>query len=367
MSDKLKVLYAEDDKEVAESVARTISLCSDIQSIDVANDGEEVIKLFNEKGDFDIVISDIQMPKLNGIEAIKEIKSKNPDLYTIITTAFNEKDYLFDSIESGVDKYLLKPLDLNKLINLINNHYEQKVAKQEYQHQKEILLVESKAATLGRMMDSVAHQWKQPLGVINMLNSTVRFQVENDILDTSKLKDYTFDISNAIDHMTTTLEEFRSFVKPDKQKDEFSIKESLEKVNSLIKHELNSKKVKLKLDLEENFFIYGYKNQFIHIILNFISNSIDAFEEKNIQKREIKIYLKSNPYADQIVYEDNAGGIPQDIIDKIFDMSFTTKSSQKGTGVGLYLSEQIALNHDAKIDVENISDGVRFTVIIMKT
>lgn len=367
MSDKLKILYAEDDKEVADSIARTISLCSDIESIDIAGNGEEALKYFNQKGDYDIVISDIQMPKLNGLDAIKEIKSKNPELFTIITTAFNEKEYLYDSIESGVDKYLLKPLDLNKLISLINTYYEQKKIKEDYTHQKEILLVESKAATLGHMMDAVAHQWKQPLGVISMLNSTIQFQIENKMLDIAKLKEFTFDISNAIEHMSTTLDEFRSFIKPDKQKTEFSIKNSLEKVQDIMKYDLSSKKIKMDFDFSSDFLINGYENQFIHIILNFVSNSIDAFDEKSdIEKKEIKITLKDTPYVNQIIYEDNAGGIDKSDLENIFKIGFTTKESLNGTGVGLYLCEQIASVHNAKIEVENISGGARFTINIMK-
>lgn len=365
MSNKLKILYVEDDKEVASSVARTISLCSDIDSIHIANDGEEALKLF-DKEDFDLVISDIQMPKLNGLDAIKKIKEKNPDLYTIITTAFNEKDYLLNSIDSGVDKYLLKPLDLNKLIDLINTYYEEKKIKKETEHKNQMLLLEAKASSLEYMIDAIAHQWKQPLGVISLLNSNIQFQLENKTLKIDKIKECTVDISNSIDHMVVTMDEFKSMVKTNREKKEFSIKQCLKKVQNIIKLDLSSKKIFLKLNIEDDFLINGFENQFIHIILNFISNSLDAFEAKKIDKKEIKIYSKDNPYAKQLIYEDNAGGIPDELIGKIFQMGISSKSTKNNSGMGLYLCSQIAFRHHAEIEVENISGGVRFVIKILK-
>lgn len=365
MSKKLKILYAEDDREVASSIARMITLNENVDKIDIANNGIEMIEFFKQKDDYDIIISDIEMPKLNGIEAIKEIKKNNPELFTVITTAFSEKDYLVDSIETGIDKYLLKPLDLNKLINIINKFYADKNIKLEHQYQKDMLILQSKAASLGFMIDAVAHQWKQPLSVISILNSNIGFQIENNSLDINQLKGFTEDIKDEIDHMMETLMEFRSFSRTDREKIDFSMKECMQKVMMIMKHELKNKNIELRIDSTDDFMINGYINQFIHILLNFISNSIDAFEEnEDIQNRVISIYLKRDETYDKIVYEDNAGGISDLIIEKVFDMDFTTKAGSKGTGIGLYLSNIIANNHNAAIDVENVSDGVKFTISI---
>lgn len=364
-TDKLKILYAEDDKDVAESVSRAISLSPNIDIIDIANDGEELIDLYeNNKGKYDILISDIQMPKISGIDAIKKIKEYEPSIFTIITTAYNDNNYLFKAIHLNIDKYFLKPLDLRELINIIDSFSENKRIKGEHSFQKEMLLVQSKAASMGYMMDAVAHQWKQPLSMISLLNSTIRYQLDNDMVDKEKLKNFTCDIDKAIDHMSDTLGEFRTFMRPDKVKVDFSIKECLEKVEDIIKYDLTKKRVELFLNTENDFIIHGFTNQFIHIILNFISNSIDAFEDNQIKNREVKISLFEDTKKKSIIYKDTAGGIPKNIIDKVFDLNFTTKSLDKGTGVGLYLSKQIAMNHDATISLENIDNGVQFSVDI---
>lgn len=365
---RLRILYAEDDNEVAQSVSRAISLNPHIDSIDVACDGEELIELYNKNdGEYDILITDIRMPKLNGIDAIKKIKEKNPELFTVITTAFNENEYLVKSIQLNIDKYLLKPLDLRELFSVVDLYNKNKKLEEDYSLQKDMLIIQSKAATMGYMLDAVAHQWKQPLSMISILNSTIRYQLDNDMMEKEKLKNFTIDIDNAIEHMSDTLFEFRTFMRPDRIKANFSIKECLEKVKKIIKYDLSKKSVELSLDVKNDFLINGFSNQFVHIILNFISNSIDAFEDNNVKNKEIKISLEKKEDKNLIIYKDNAGGIPEEVLSKIFELNFSTKSPENGTGVGLFLCHQIALNHDANIEVKNTSDnGVIFIVAVEK-
>jgi len=362
MDKKIYILYVEDDLTVANSVERILRLKNDILDLDVVNNSEDAIEYFHKKH-YDIIISDIRLPKVNGLEAIKNMKKENSEIYTVITSAFNEKEYLHEAIKTKIDKYLLKPIDLKELIETIEKYYEQKNLKEKMKLQEDMLHLQSKMAMVGEMTDAVAHQWKQPLSSMALAMAWIELQeiYTEEIFEKCRDK-----INKQISHMVSTLDEFRSFMRPDKNRCHFGAKKCWEHTFTLIDHEMMHNKITINLDLENDFDIYGIENQFIHILLNLISNSKDAFRDNDIQNRTINISLQSDQNSNKIVYQDNAGGVPKDVIDKIFELNFTTKEDGKGTGVGLYLSNQIAHNHNATINVENIDDGSRFIIDIAK-
>jgi len=227
-----------------------------------------------------------------------------------------------------------------------------------------MLSQQSKMAAMGEMMDAVAHQWKQPLNSISMMNDMLKDDFKDGIVDEAYINDMTETTQMQIEHMVNTLSEFRSFFRPSKDSKDFFIKECIESVQILMKDELLKNTIDVKISIQDNFKIHGLINEFKHLFLNLISNSIDAFEEKNLQNRKISIksYLENTHGI--IEFEDNAGGIPNHVIANIFKPNITTKSEGKGTGIGLYMSSQIVQKHNGTIDVKNINSGVLFRVTI---
>jgi len=228
--------------------------------------------------------------------------------------------------------------------------------------QDKLLQQQSKMASMGEMMDAVAHQWKQPLNSISMMNDMLLDDFKDSIVDETYIKDMTQTIQHQIEHMVSTLNEFRTFFRPSKDLKDFSLQICLKSVQVLMKDELLKNQINIKTETKEDISIFGEINEFKHLFLNLINNSIDAFNEKKIQKREIYITAKSVNEDTIIRYEDNAGGIPQEILGDILKPNVTTKEEGKGTGIGLYMSSQIVQKHQGTLEVANSDVGAVFTI-----
>jgi signal transduction histidine kinase len=164
--------------------------------------------------------------------------------------------------------------------------------------------------------------------------------------------------------MKNTLNEFKNFFNISKEKTEFCMEETINKVLTLIKDDLKSHKIKIEKEINPNFCIMGIENEFEHMILSIITNSKEIFEERNIQNRIIKISTREDRDFYYLEIEDNAGGIKEDIINKIFDLNFTTKKN--GSGIGLYLAKLIAIKHTGMLEAINTKNGAKFIFKIRK-
>ena len=229
-----------------------------------------------------------------------------------------------------------------------------------------MLSQQSKMAIMGDMMDSVAHQWKQPLNSLTMLNDMLVDDFKDGIVDEAYIVDMTETSQMQISHMVNTLNEFRTFFRPSKESSDFFIKDCLDSVEILMKDELIKNNIVIKTDIVDNLVIYGQVNEFKHIFLNLLSNSKDAFNEKEITNRVINIRTYEENDNNIIEFGDNAQGIPLHVIADIFKPNVTTKETGKGTGIGLFMSSQIVQKHKGVISVSNNDSGAVFKIVIKK-
>ena len=227
-----------------------------------------------------------------------------------------------------------------------------------------MLVQQSKMAAMGEMMDAVAHQWKQPLNSISMMTDMLGDDFKDGLVDEEYIDEMTETTHMQIAHMVNTLSEFRNFFRPAQDSKAFLLSECVESVQILMKDELLKNTINLSIDILDDITIFGLINEFKHLFLNLLSNSIDAFNEKDISGREITIrsYIKEDNGI--IEFEDNANGIPPHVIADIFKPNVTTKTDGKGTGIGLYMSSQIVQKHNGLIDVKNIKAGALFRITI---
>jgi signal transduction histidine kinase len=243
--------------------------------------------------------------------------------------------------------------------------------------QQKLLMQQSKLAAMGEMIDAIAHQWKQPLNVINIISSKFGMYLDMGIeIDNEMIEESTKEISQQVNHLTTTLDEFRSFLRPNKLKKVVKISEMINSVVGLLKDDLNKYEIDTQIEGDLDLSIEIVENEFKHIFINIINNAKDAFEEgkeKAIAKGEEynlqrKIIFTLKEYIDYILItiEDNAGGIPDHIIDTIFNANVTTKEEGKGTGIGLYMSAKIVEKNNGSISVENTSNGAKFSIKLLK-
>lgn len=227
---------------------------------------------------------------------------------------------------------------------------------------EKLLEQQSKLAAMGGMMDAVAHQWKQPLNALSMYSELIKIDFENASVDEEYIKKFRDDIQLQIRHMLNTLDEFRTFFRPSKEEENFLLTDVINSVLFLTKDEFLKNSITVKMVEDNEIEIYGFKNEFKHLILNIINNSKDAFIENNIKNREISFTLINDTKSKRLKIQDNAGGIPKNIIDDIFKANVTSKAAGKGTGIGLFMSMQIAQKHGATISVYNEKDGACFVV-----
>jgi len=228
-------------------------------------------------------------------------------------------------------------------------------------HEK-MLLQQSKMAAMGEMMDAVAHQWKQPLNALSMYSDIIKSDFDDGTVDQKYIDQFRDDMQVQIDHMVDTLDEFRTFFRPNKEDEMFSLLSIVHSVLFLTKDDLLKNRITVNIEQKDHIDVDGSSNEFKHLLLNIINNAKDAFNDNNIEKRVIIIRLINDDAGKRMEIEDNAGGIPKDIIHDIFKANITSKEEGKGTGIGLYMSMQIATKHNAELLVKNQNAGACFTV-----
>jgi signal transduction histidine kinase len=190
---------------------------------------------------------------------------------------------------------------------------------------------------------------------------------KNGLVNSNYIKELDETIHVQIDYMVNTLHEFRTFFRPSTKNEKFAIKDTMNSVQVLMKDELISQNILLDIDIDEHIKIFGNKNEFKHLFINLINNSIDAFNDKNINNRNIYLRCYEENNNIYIEVEDNAGGIKNEVIKDIFKPNITTKSEGKGTGIGLYMSEQLVKKNHGTIDAYNTKFGAFFTITLPRT
>ncbi len=226
------------------------------------------------------------------------------------------------------------------------------------------LIQQSKKALVGDLLDIIAHQWKQPLSIMSLYAIDLSESVKYGEMNQEYANELSEKFQRQIAHLSSTLTSFRTFFSPSDIYDKFTLYENVENVLLLLEDELKINKIDIKIEGDKNIKIYGISNEFQHIFLNFISNSRDAFIEKGIKNRQIIISFFEKNGQVQIDYIDNAGGIKENILHKIFDLNFTTKPIGLGTGVGMYATKLIIDKLSGKISVNNYKDGVNFRILL---
>ena len=220
------------------------------------------------------------------------------------------------------------------------------------------LIQQSKLASMGEMIGAIAHQWRQPLNELSIRIQKLKYNYAKEQIDEAFIKEFINKNKNTIDFMSKTIDDFRNFFRIDKQKKEFHVKDAIKEVLNIQNAQLKNHHIDLELN-GDDFLYEGFKTEFQQVIINLLSNSKDALVQNNIQKPNIQIDIKE----DIIQIRDNGGGIPQNVIDRVFEPYFTTKQQGEGTGMGLYMSKMIIEdNMSGKLKIENENDGVLITI-----
>ncbi len=240
---------------------------------------------------------------------------------------------------------------------------ERKELERKNRQKDRIMMQQSRQAAMGEMIGNIAHQWRQPLNVLGLTIQRVQLFHDMGKFDKEFLAESTAEAMRVINHMSQTIDDFRNFFSPNKEKESFAVNEALGKTLSLVDMNLDDRQIRIDVDALDTPIIHGYRNEYSQVLINILMNSKDAFLERKIADPRVLIRIFREDGRSVVTMADNAGGIAEDIIGKIFDPYFTTKGPQKGTGVGLFMSKTIIeKNMNGRLTVRNTVDGAEFRV-----
>jgi len=285
----------------------------------------------------------------------------------------NELDYRIEvssddeigRLEKSFNNMAIKIENLIKDEKQLNETLEQKVKDgiTKARHQEQLLIQQSRLASLGEMIGNIAHQWRQPLNALSLIIQNIQFAYYCNELD-DKFIDKSVKKANLLtENMSKTIDDFRNFFKPNKVKKIFNLNSSINKSIDLLNTSFMNKNIEIvkKFD-NENIEILGYSNEFSQVIINILNNSKDAFSESNIDNKKITVHTYIKDTSVFIEISDNATGIKEELMEKVFDPYFTTKEEGQGIGIGLYMSKTIIeKNMNSKLNVfNNKNNGASF-------
>ena len=267
--------------------------------------------------------------------------------------------------------FFFKQKALKDKLKTINANLE-KIVEEETSRRLEkekLLIQQSKMAMMGEMIGAIAHQWRQPLNTLGVTVQDIEVAYKFGELNEEYLANYKKRSMHIIQTMSATIDDFRNFFSVNKKQEEFYIEDAINDVLNILSAQLKLNNIDIQF-VNESADKHKYtcvKNELKQVILNILANAKDALLEKKPKNAFIKIdvcVLEDGKL--EIAIEDSAGGVPEDIIDKVFDSNFTTKEEGKGTGIGLYMSKQIIEERmHGKLSVSNTDNGARFVVEII--
>jgi len=260
-----------------------------------------------------------------------------------------EKDLIQLNI-SLEDKVKEKTIQLEEINNSLHRKIQHEI-KLNTQKEK-ILFEQSKMAAMGEMIGNIAHQWRQPLSLISTVSSGLKFKYEMGMFDEKEYFNSLNKILNSTSYLSNTIDDFRNFFKKDKEIIEFDVEQLINKAISLMGNSFSSSNIELKLNIKK-INISGYENELLQALLNILNNAKDALKNKS-KNKIIIIAISTKDEKLIITIHDSAGGVPNEILNKIYDPYFTTKHQSQGTGIGLYMTKEIITKHmNGIIEVQN--------------
>ncbi len=255
--------------------------------------------------------------------------------------------------------------ELSMQLSELTYNLEEKVQEETKirQENEQLLIQQSKMAAMGEMISMIAHQWRQPLSSIGAVLTNLKVQFDLELLEPEFFKHSVQEVNNQIQYLSTTITDFRSFLSPTKQKLICFLDEIVDNTLKIIGKSLETSNITVKKEMAFKHPISVYSNELIQVFMNILKNAQDAFASNKIEGANIQIVGSETDAIQVIEISDNAGGIPEDILPKLFDSYFTTRGDGVGTGLGLYMSKTIVEKHcEGQLTVFNRGAGACFRI-----
>jgi len=249
----------------------------------------------------------------------------------------------------------------------LNSFLEERIssAVNDLRQKDQALIQQSRLAVMGEMINNIAHQWRQPLNNIGLMVQNLGYAIDNGESDRDGARKEVDNVMKNIVFMSNTIDDFRNFFRTDKQRCSFSVNRSVESALAFVGASLKNSNIKVDLAAEDKVTATGFHNEYAQVLLNVIANARDVLMERNISDPGIEIKICGVEGRSVVTISDNAGGVPDDVLIKIFDPYFTNKEAGKGTGIGLYMSKVIIEhNMGGSLTAYNMGPGAVFRIEI---
>ncbi len=360
----LNILYVEDEQDLREETETILE--SLFKSVVSAQDGQEGLELYTKhttqegKSYFDIILTDINMPRVDGVELIKKVYKINNDQAIIVISAHNESQRLINLINLGITNFIPKPFSRQQFsevfikaaqfIHLEKEKIQLAVKKELYEYKK--ILLEDKTTALKDLLENIAHHWRQPLSYISTIAGGLLIDYEQNTIDPVSHQQMLNKIIDTTQDMSTTIDKFRAIISLEQSRSFFNIKATFESVIYLMKSKLINENVTL-VDNIEDIAIYQIEYHVEQLFINIFNNAIDAMKGNETKLLFIDIFKKNNRINIEI--KDNGVGIDTALMAKLCEPYFTTKHKLKGTGLGLFVAnDYITKEMGGTLEFQNV-------------
>ena len=250
----------------------------------------------------------------------------------------------------------------------LNETLEKRVVQEVHKNmeQERMLIHQSRMAAMGEMLGNIAHQWKQPLNALNLLFYNIRDAHHYNELDEKYINQVIADGNRLVQKMVTTISDFRNFFVPGKEIRNFSVADQIAQAILLTQADFETHRIAIHVDAPDDLMLSGFPNEFSHVLLNLFSNAKDAILEYHPLHPAVDVVVTVQDGQGCIAVRDTGGGIPEDILKRIFDPYFSTK--KEGSGIGLFMSKMIIEDHmNGSITAKNIGGGTEFRITVPLT
>jgi len=253
----------------------------------------------------------------------------------------------------------------HRQLDELNHHLAQRIssAVAEIRAKDELLILQSRQSAMGEMIGNIAHQWRQPLNNIALIVQVLQRICTCGEVSREEVRGQFETVMKIIMYMSKTVDDFRSYFAPDKAKVRFSLSSSIEKALELVTSAFENFGIGIEFESAKTDTVRGYPNEFAQVMLVILGNARDQLIENAVEMPRISIRTFRENGSIVVTVRDNGGGIPADVLTKIFEPYFTTKEQGKGTGIGLYMSKMIIEKHmDGRLTAMNLEDGAEFRI-----
>ena len=250
-------------------------------------------------------------------------------------------------------------------LELLNHSLEERVdaAVSDLRRKDQLLIQQSRLAAMGEMINNIAHQWRQPLNNIGLIVQNLQISFSSGSISQEELEREVGKAMAVIMHMSRTIDDFRNFFREDKEKRQFVVNGVVSRTLEFVSAALESRNIQVAVESDEEVVASGYQNEYAQVLLNVISNASETSVERRMDEPRIIISISRKDGRSLVCVRDNCGGIPDEIMPKIFDPYFTTRAPDKGTGIGLYMSKVIIeQNMGGSLTVRNADGGAEFRI-----